>query len=72
MVLQLNRAKFEGIITYYSIFRLYEVLLWLVAGDIGEACVKDCDMGMCVWCWIDPEIQKQVLLNEEDTLQVLY
>jgi len=72
VVLQLKRAKFEGIITYYSIFRLYEILLWLVAGDTGEACVKDGDMGMCMWRWIDPEIQKQVLLNEEDTLQVLY
>ena len=72
MVLQLNRAKFEGIITYYSIFRLYEILLWLVAGDIGEACVKGGDMGMCMWHSIEPEIQKQVLLSEEDTLQVLY
>jgi hypothetical protein len=34
--------------------------------------MKDGDMGMCLWRWIGPEIQKQVLLNEEDTLQVLY
>jgi len=28
--------------------------------------------GLCIWHWIDPEIQTQGLLNEEDTLQLLY
>jgi len=28
-------------------------------------------MDICMWRWIEREIQKQVLLNEEDTLQVL-
>jgi hypothetical protein len=43
--------------------------MWLVAEEIVKACVKNGDMVMCVWCWIDPEIQIQVLLNEEETLE---
>jgi hypothetical protein len=46
--------------------------MWLIAEEIVEACVKDRDMDMCIWHWIDPEIQTQGLLSEEDTLQVLY
>jgi len=28
--------------------------------------------GLCIWHWIDPEIETQGLLHEEDTLQVWY
>jgi hypothetical protein len=46
--------------------------MWLVAEEIVEACMKVRDNDMCVWRWMDPEIQIQGLLNEEETLEVLY
>jgi hypothetical protein len=37
-------------------------------GNCGGLCERR-GMDMCIWRWIDPEIQIQGLLNEEETLE---
>jgi len=36
-------------------------------GNCGGLCER-LGMDMCIWRWIDPEIQIQGLLNEEETM----